>query len=83
MSGSSKKRSRTNFDLERFYPKEYSSISKACEDGDVNKLRQLINEGKTVKTRDCRGWYPLHFAAKAGQPDCMKLLLNKGEFMNY
>ena len=68
----------SNFNLGVLYPKEYSSISKACEKGDLELLKKLIDEGKSLDTKDCRGWFPMHFAASTGHTDCLKLLLDTG-----
>ncbi|WP_447933209.1 ankyrin repeat domain-containing protein [Wolbachia endosymbiont of Dactylopius coccus] len=48
----------------------------AAEDGDLGKVKGLIDQNADVNTRDKSGWTPLHFAAYCDRFSVVKFLLN-------
>ena len=62
-------------DFTERYPDSSSSVALAVRRGDVDSLRRLVERGKSLETRDNRGYRPIHEAAHWSQDDCLKLLL--------
>ena len=54
----------------------------AALEGDVEKVSQLLNEGYQPDPFDGLGSTPLHYAAKRGHLDVMRLLLAAGADVN-
>jgi len=54
----------------------------AAQDGDIDKVSQLLNEGYQPNLFDELGKTPLHYAAERGHLDVMRLLLAFGADVN-
>ena len=63
-------------DFTEIYPDTCSSVALAARKGDILQLNKLIQEGKSIITKDNRGWQPIHEAAFWNHPDCIATLLN-------
>lgn len=50
----------------------------AVSDGDLARVKELLECGTDPNSRDDDGWRPLHFAALRGIPDLIVLLLDAG-----
>lgn len=50
--------------------------------GNVQTVKELLDQGDQISETDFRGWTALHYAARAGQDTVVKLLLNKGADIN-
>lgn len=55
-----------------------ASINDAAFDGDLSKVRQLLDTGANIETRDDWEGTPLIYAAEAGHAEIIKLLLERG-----
>lgn len=62
-------------DFTERYPDSSSSVALAVRRGDVETLKRLVERGKSIETRDNRGYRPIHEAAHWGQDDCLKFLV--------
>ena len=54
----------------------------AAQDGDVETVTRLLNEGHELNVFDELGKTPLHYAAEHGHLDVMRLLLSSGADVN-
>lgn len=54
----------------------------AVKNGDIVKVRQLLERGADVNARNENGTTPLHFAARYGNTDIAKLLIERGADVN-
>lgn len=54
------------------------TVHSAASEGDVDLLKQLLEEGADVDAVDEEGRTALHFACGYGELDCAKVLLEKG-----
>jgi ankyrin repeat protein len=57
-------------------------IHQAARDGDVERVRELIEEGVDFEDANEIGLAPIHWAALNGSDDLAKLLLNRGAQVN-
>ena len=48
----------------------------AVQQGDIELVRQAIDEGADVNERDQQGWTPLHWSAGSGNVEIIRFLLN-------
>ncbi|XP_031555670.1 protein PFC0760c-like [Actinia tenebrosa] len=64
--------------LEPDYSQSGSPIHRAVALGNVDRLRELIDEGADVNAPDEHGWPPLHVATLFYKVDCAELLLEAG-----
>ena len=62
-------------DFSERYLDSSSTVSLAVRRGDVTVLKQLIEQGKSLETRDNRGWRPIHEASHWDHGECLRLLL--------
>ncbi|MBP5427325.1 MAG: ankyrin repeat domain-containing protein [Clostridiales bacterium] len=53
-------------------------LNRACEMGDLDEVKKMINKGLDINTRDKDGNAPIHYACKFGHLDVVKYLLDKG-----
>mmetsp|Transcript_13717 Transcript_13717/g.35283 ORF Transcript_13717/g.35283 Transcript_13717/m.35283 type:complete len:391 (+) Transcript_13717:70-1242(+) len=58
------------------------SLLEACEAGEVNELRQLLDEGSPIDQTDPEGWTPLMFACDNNHLETVQLLLERGADCN-
>ncbi|KAM9831251.1 ankyrin repeat and SOCS box protein 3 [Neosynchiropus ocellatus] len=63
-------------DFTECYQDTVSSVAAAARSGNRAHLKQLIQRGFGVETRDNRGWSPLHEAAAAGSIVCVRDILS-------
>ena len=57
-------------------------LHNAAEEGNLNEVKQLIQEGYQVNDFDELGMTPLHYAAENGHVEVMKYLLKSGANVN-
>ncbi|MCC6005140.1 MAG: ankyrin repeat domain-containing protein [Thermofilum sp.] len=57
-------------------------LLKAAADGDAAKVKELLEKGADANARDRDGLTPLHYAAKHGHVNVVKLLIEKGVYVN-
>jgi len=57
-------------------------IHRAAERGNLNHVKELLNQGVPVNTRDAHGWTPLHYASSRGQLNIVQELLRRGAHVN-
>ena len=53
-----------------------NKVVRACKDGLVDRLRELIEAGENVNQADRSGYTGLHWAAFNGHNNCVTLLLH-------
>ncbi|XP_029954855.1 ankyrin repeat and SOCS box protein 3 isoform X2 [Salarias fasciatus] len=63
-------------DFTECYGDTVSSVAAAARSGCARRVRRLIRSGSSVKSRDNRGWSPLHEAAAAGSRECVREILS-------
>jgi len=54
------------------------AFQNAVLEGDLAKVRQLVESGTDIDTKDKFGWTPTYWALSAGQKEMAEYLLNKG-----
>lgn len=54
----------------------------ACVKGYIERVRELLECGAKVNTRDFAEWTPLHEACNHGYKEIVKLLINNGAFID-
>ncbi|QOJ78899.1 ankyrin repeat domain-containing protein [Infirmifilum lucidum] len=57
-------------------------LLEAAARGDYGKVKELLDRGADVNTRDKYGWTPLHYAADGGHLEVARLLLDRGADVN-
>lgn len=57
-------------------------IHTASENGNLNRVRTLLNQGVPVNTRNAWGQTPLHLAASSGRSNIVQELLRRGAHVN-
>ena len=62
-------------DFSESYPDSSSSVALAARAGDLETLKRLFGQGKTIESQDNRGWRPIHEAACWGHAECLKFLV--------
>jgi ankyrin repeat/SOCS box protein 3 len=60
-------------DFSESYPDSSSSVALAARAGDLEILKRLVGQGKTIESQDNRGWRPIHEAAC--HAECLKFLV--------
>jgi len=68
--------------IERVRSLYESDIEAAIRKGDLDEVRQLIEEGANIDTKDETGATPLHWAADASHTGIAELLISKGADVN-
>lgn len=63
---------------EKINTKGETKLHKACIDGSLKKVKELLRMGHSVHVRDYSGWQPLHEAANYGYLDIVKCLVEAG-----
>jgi len=59
-----------------------ATIHQAAKNGNISRVRNLLNQGTNVNTRNTIDFTPLHWAAEAGHMDIVRLLLSRGASVN-
>lgn len=57
-------------------------IHNAARTGNLNRVRELLNQGAPVNARNEHGWTPLHYAANTGRLSIVQELLKHGAHVN-
>jgi ankyrin repeat protein len=57
---------------------DWTNLHSAAFNGDVERVRKLLKEGKNPNTKDEYGWTPLHWATLGGHADVARLFLEHG-----
>ena len=57
-------------------------IHNAAQNGNLNQVKALLNQGVPVNSRNAHGWTPLHFAASSGRVNVVQELLRRGAHVN-
>jgi ankyrin repeat protein len=58
------------------------NIHNAAENGNLNRVKELLNQGVPVNARNAYGFTPLHKAASGGHVNVVKELLRRGAHVN-
>jgi len=58
------------------------NIHNAAENGNLNRIRRLLNQGVPVNARNAYGFTPLHKAASGGHVNVVKELIRRGAHVN-
>jgi ankyrin repeat protein len=59
-----------------------ATIHEAAYTGNLNRVRELLNQGANVNARVITGRTPLHYAAKTGRLNVVEELLRRGAHVN-
>ena len=59
-----------------------ASIHNAAQNGNLNRVKALLNQGVPVNSRTVYGWTPLHDAARYGRLNIVQELLKRGAIVN-
>ena len=59
-----------------------ASIHTAARNGNLNRVKALLNQGAPVNARNEYGWTPLHEAASSGHLNVIHELLRRGAHVN-
>ena len=57
-------------------------IHTAVGNGNLKRVKALLNQGVSVNERDYMGWTPLHYAAQNGRLSIVQELLKRGSSVN-
>ncbi len=60
----------------------YNPLVFAAENGDLNKVKELINSGTDINSRDEKGYTALRRASAEGYIEIVKFLISKGAYVN-
>ena len=60
-------------------PRQRPGIWGACDRGDLNTVRELVQQGVDVNAPNCLGCVPLMYAAGSGHKEVTKLLLTQSD----
>ena len=55
------------------------SVLDAAKDGQAEKLRTFLKEGRPIEYQDDLGWTPLHHAAHGGHKECLEALIEQSK----
>jgi ankyrin repeat protein len=58
------------------------NIHNAANHGNLNRVKELLNQGVSVNARDQDGQTPLHMAAQTGATNVVKELIRRGAHVN-
>lgn len=61
---------------------EGDSVMWAIKNGDLDQVKELIEQKQFNVNEEIAGRYPIHFAADYGQSDVLKYLISKGANVN-
>ena len=67
---------------ERFHESELTPLHKAARDGQLERVKELINAGADVNSKLTNGLTPLQTSLPNGHVECMKLLIESGADVN-
>ena len=59
-----------------------SELHRAAERGNLNRVKELLNQGANIHALDRYGRQPIHWAARGGHLQIVKFLLNRGAKVN-
>lgn len=59
-----------------------TALHQACIAGNAVQVRRLLDQSHPVNVRDFAGWMPLHEAANHGHADVVRLLVERGAWIN-
>ena len=59
-----------------------ASIHTAAQNGNLNRVKALLNQGVPVNSRNAHGWTPLHKAVLSGNLSVVQELLKRGAHVN-
>jgi len=59
-----------------------SELHEAVLEGDLQRVKKLLEQGANVNARNTVGWTPLHLAAEKGYLEVARLLVEKGADVN-
>jgi ankyrin repeat protein len=59
-----------------------TNLHRACQEGNLEKVINLINKGSDINAQDHAGWTSLHEAALAGYLNIVEYLLERGAEVN-
>jgi TonB family protein len=77
--GDSRTESLSHIFNDAYMPKPgVTSLMRAAEHGDVDKMRALLKEGARISDADASGWTPLMYAAASSSSPPVQLLLQMG-----
>jgi ankyrin repeat protein len=60
------------------YSDSVTDVTRAVQDNNMARLKELIDQGRSIRHHDNRGMMPLHVAVSLGHRGCVGLLLDKG-----
>ena len=60
------------------YDDSIANVIQAVQANNVDALKELASQGRSLRISDNRGWTPLHYAALLGYTECLDWLLSKG-----
>jgi hypothetical protein len=67
---------------QRLRPEHHLLLNRAAERGDITGLRTMLDFGFDPRIQDADRVTPLHRAAMAGSPECVRTLLERGASPN-
>ncbi|NXD20004.1 ASB3 protein, partial [Spelaeornis formosus] len=70
-------------DFTEAYSDRCSAVGLAAREGNVEILRELINQGYSIDVPDNRRWLPIHEAAAHNSTECLKLLIDTASADDY
>ena len=59
-----------------------ATIHHAAQNGNLNRVKALLNQGVPVNSRNAHGWTPLHKAVLSGNLSVVQELLKRGAHVN-
>ena len=76
------RRRRTKKDSDKRNEKGETKLHRACIEGDLKKVKELIKNGCSINPRDNCGWLPIHEASNHGHAEIVEALLKHGALKN-
>ncbi len=55
-----------------------SDLHRACETGNIEEVRLLVDSGADIEVKNNDGWTPLYVVSRNGHIDIVKLLVDLG-----